>query len=113
VTATGAAQFDVAIIHFPYVEREGRKKRPAVVVSSQAANAATGVAIVAMVTRESAPPWHGDIVVKHHDSAGLHKPCKIRMKLHTVEVAQLDPVGRLHAEDRKALAGGLKELLAL
>lgn len=106
-------QHDVAIVHFPYVGSERGKKRPVVVVSNPEANAATGVAVVAMITRAHAPGWHGDIDLKDHDAAGLRKPCKIRMKFHTVELSTLDHVGRLRPDDSKALAAGLRKLLAL
>ena len=104
---------DVAVVHVPFVERQGGRKRPVVVLSSAEANKATGVAIVAMITREDAPPWQGDLPVTRLEDAGLHKPCKIRMKLYTVEIADLAPIGHLHGDDRHVLSAGLKRLRAL
>ncbi|BBE00111.1 hypothetical protein SAMIE_1036110 [Sphingobium amiense] len=104
---------DVAVVHVPFIEREGGRKRPVVILSSQEANKATGVAVVAMITRGDAPAWHGDMTISHYEEAGLRKPCKIRMKLYTVETAELTPVGRLQTADRSALTSGLRRLLAL
>lgn len=106
-------QHDIAIVHFPYVGSDRGKKRPVVVVSNHDANVATGVAVVAMITRADAPGWHGDIKVMQYERAGLRKPCKIRMKFHTMELSALDHVGRLEQGDRDALTAGLKKLLAL
>ncbi len=104
---------DVAVVHVPFVERQGGRKRPVVVLSSADANAATGVAIVAMITRDDAPAWHGDLPVTRHQDAGLHKPCKIRMKLYTIETQELSPIGQLHKEDQYRLTDGLKRLFDL
>ena len=104
---------DVAIVHVPFIEKEGVRKRPVVILSSQAANRATGVAVVAMVTRGDAPDWHGDMPISLYEEAGLRKPCKVRMKLYTVETAELTPVGRLQKADSTALTSGLRTLLAL
>jgi mRNA interferase MazF len=113
MSAMSLSPHDVAIVHVPFIEREGGRKRPVVILSSQAANKATGVAVVAMITRGDAPARHGDMTISRYEEAGLHKPCKIRMKIYTVETAQLTPVGRLQTADSTALTSGLRALLAL
>lgn len=70
------------------------------------------VAVVATSTRGDAPAWHGDMAIRRYEEAGLRKPCKIRMKLYTVETAELTPVGRLQQADSTALMSGLRTLLA-
>jgi len=113
VTAASFAPHDVAVVHVPFIEREGGRKRPVVILSAEDANRKTGVAIVAMITREDAPAWHGDMPVARYGDAGLRKPCKIRMKLYTVETAELTPIGRLQTEDCRNLTIGLRTVLAL
>ena len=110
--SAGCRQFDVVVMPFPFVERE--RKRPAVVISSDAAIGETGVAILAMITRLDAAPWHGDLPIADVVAAGLNKPSKARMKLHTIAAADLDrPIGRLAENDRDCLRAGLRELFAL
>lgn len=106
-------RFDIVVVEFPFVERAGARKRPALVLSDERHNRQTGAAIIAMITRASAPPWPGDVAIAHGAEAGLTKACKVRMKLHTVEAASLYAVGTLHEADQQAVARSLRECLAL
>lgn len=105
------AAFDVVVVDFPFVEQVRSRKRPALVVSRDGFNAETGTAIVAMITRGTAPPRTGDVPVGDVVTAGLNKPSKIRMKLHTVETGALRTVGSLAGADRAAVEAALRSVL--
>lgn len=62
-----------------------------------------------MITRAAADPWPGDTDVVHYDEAGLHKPCKVRMKLHTVDLSEVRRIGRLHEDDCQPVVRALQE----
>ena len=103
--------FDVVVVDFPFVEQPQSRKRPALVVSRDRFNSETGTAIVAMITREGAAPRRGDVLLGDVITAGLNKPSKVRMKLHTVETGNLRIVGSLAMPDRTAVQTALREVL--
>lgn len=106
-------RFTVVVVEFPFVERKGERRRPALVLTDGKRNRQTGTAVIAMITREAASPWPGDVVITHLAEAGLTKPCKVRMKLHTIQTDSVRPVGMLHDMDRAAVLKSLRECLAL
>ncbi len=108
-----AAQFDIVIVDFPFVERNSSRQRPAVVLSVDENNTKTGVAIVAMITRLDAPAWYGDLIVQKYENSGLNKPCKIRMKIFTIDLSASRNVGRLDPVDQQRLTDTLKQTFAL
>ncbi len=106
-------QFDLLVIEFPFVDQERVRLRPALVLSPAQFIADTGVASLAMITREAASPWPGDVVLVDQASAGLHKPSKVRMKFHSVAVDGAIAVGQLAPDDQRAIRAALKDHLAL
>ena len=69
---------DVVLIPFPFTDQTALKKRPAVVVSSEAYNLAKSDLVVMAITSQMRPvdAWHG---------AGLLKPSAIKPVIATVE----------------------------
>lgn len=107
-------RFAVHILPVPFTERPASKRRPVVVISSEAYHAANAIAIVAMITRVSAPEWLGDMLVDDTDATGLLKPSKVRMKLFTFDCAAFDvPVGMLGMQDQRWLADRLRTVFEL
>lgn len=106
-------QFDVLVIDFPFLDMDQVRLRPALVISSTDFIAKTGVASVAMITREAAPGWPGDVVLDDPIAAGLHKPSKLRMKFHSVAVGNAVAVGHLSTQDRLAVIEAFRDHLAL
>ncbi|WP_373488338.1 type II toxin-antitoxin system PemK/MazF family toxin [Blastomonas sp.] len=106
-------QFDILVIDFPFLDQQRVRLRPVVIISNAHFIAATGIASIAMITRLSAAPWPGDLVVDDPACAGLHKPSKIRMKFHSITIADMIAVGRLGADDQIALKSRFREHLGL
>lgn len=69
---------DVVIAPFPFTEKLGVKRRPALVLSSKAFNA-NGHTVLAMITTKTHSPWPGDISIEDLAVAGLHVPCVVRL----------------------------------
>lgn len=102
-------RFGVVAVPFPYVEREARKRRPAVVVSGPELGRRHGLAWVVMITSADNPPWPEDIPITDLQAAGLPKPSVIRpVKIATVEVQRCTALGRLTA----ATVGAVEAALA-
>lgn len=66
--------FDVVSVPFPYVEREARKRRPAVVVSRPELAGRHGLTWVLMITSADNPAWPGEVDIEDLIAAGLPKP---------------------------------------
>ena len=75
---------DVAVVPFPFAERPGVKRRPALALSKRSFNEA-GHTIFAMITTRTHAPWPGDVVIVDPDAAGLPRPCIVRLKLFTLD----------------------------
>lgn len=97
-------RFDIALFHFPFSERDGRKIRPALVLSALDFNRAHDHAIMAMVTTAKQVSWPSDVTIELFREAGLTAPSVIRWKLFTLEQSlYLGRVGTLHATDAQRL----------
>ena len=82
---------------FPYVERERREFRPAVVVSHGSHGGSAKLFWAVMVTSAANRGWPDDISLEHRFAeCGLRVPCVIRTaKIASLEAHKADKVGRL------------------
>jgi mRNA interferase MazF len=104
---------DVAVVPFPFSERPGTKRRPALVLSSRTFNQA-GHTVFAMITTQGHDPWPGDVELRRHEQAGLQRPCIVRPKLFTLDNRLvLRRTGALAAGDRQAVRTALHGVLGL
>jgi mRNA interferase MazF len=77
-------RWDVVVVPFPFSERPGEKRRPALVLSNRAFNRA-GHTILAMITTGAHRPWPGDTGIEDHRAAGLPSACLVRLKVFTLD----------------------------
>jgi mRNA interferase MazF len=93
-------QWDVVRVPFPFTDRAAVKKRPALVLSKQSFNSASGHSVMAMITKRDNSGWPQDYDVRQWAAAGLKLPSWIRMKIFTIEnTLVLDKLGTLQATD--------------
>ena len=106
-------RFDVVAVPFPFTDRPAMKRRPALIVSSAPFNQAHAQSILAMIT-SARSGWPSDVALQEWRRAGLHVPCKVRLKLFTLDDALiLSKLGRLSKHDGEAIANALVSALAL
>jgi mRNA interferase MazF len=104
---------DVAVVPFPFFERPGTKRRPALVLSGRSFNQA-GHTVLAMITTRGHDPWPGDVELQRHEEAGLDRPCIVRPKLFTLDNRLLlRRTGTLAAGDRRAVRRALRDVLGV
>lgn len=104
-------RWDVVLVPFPFVERPGSKRRPALVLSTRAFNR-VGHSILAMITTTAHAPWPGDTPLRDHRAAGLPSPCLVRLKIFTLDNRLLlRSIGRLGKADAAAALDSLKRYL--
>lgn len=101
---------DVIVVPFPFTDQTAAKKRPAVVISSEAYQRERPDLILMAITSQLRPALTvGEVAVVHWQSAGLLKPSVIKPLITTIEARLvLRHLGRLHIDDQKAL----REVLA-
>ena len=104
---------DVVAVPFPFTDRPAVKRRPALVVSSAAFNHAHAQSILAMIT-SARSAWPSDIAIRDWRQAGLHVPCRVRLKLFTLDEALLvRKLGALSQRDGQAVVDALSRSLAV
>src|ERR1035438_2993950 len=91
--------WDVVVVPFPFTDSPASKRRPALVLSSQAFNHGSGHSLLAQITKAKQSSWPGDFRIQNVE-AGLPEQCIVRMKLFTIDNRLIQKsTGRLSATD--------------
>jgi len=110
-------RWDVLSVPFPFVEGHASKRRPALVVSTDAFHRAHRACFAAMITtaRHMQDLRPDDIEIADLVGAGLPRPCVIRLaRLATLERGdQIRRIGALHRRERPAVATLLQRWLGV
>lgn len=104
---------DVVLVSFPFTDQSASKKRPAVIVSSDAYHRSRRDVIVMAVTSQIARPDRspGEVLVAHWTEAGLLKPSVIKPVLATIETGLvLKRLGSLQQTDLDTLRIALRQI---
>jgi len=105
-------RYDLAVVPFPFHEIPVQKRRPVVVLSGMRFNDANGWSVVAMVTTAKETRWASDVEIQDLDTAGLHVPCVIRLRLQTMpNDIFVRSIGALGGLDRLACERQLATML--
>ena len=111
---TSFSSGDIILVPFPFTNQKTTKKRPAVVISSQAYNGERPDLIIMVVTSQIKPTSIiGEVMIQSWQDAGLLKPSVIKPVITTIEkklVIQL--MGKLQKNDLSSLQGSLDIILA-
>lgn len=104
---------DVVLVPFPFTDQTAAKRRPAVVVSSDAYHhERPDVIVVAVTSRTGGPVGVGDVMIEEWREAGLLKASLIKPVFTTVEQTLiLRKLGALQQDDVAALRKTLQEVL--
>ncbi len=103
--------WDVVVVPFPFSDKPGAKRRPALVLSQEAFNR-NGHSVLAMITTKAHRPWPGDSDITDLEASGLGSPCVIRLKLFTLDNRLvLRRLGLLSERDREAALRRVRQYL--
>ena len=96
---------DVIVVPFPFTDQTATKRRPAVVVSSEAYNRERPDVILMAITSQVRPaPTVGEVAVVQWRAAGLLKPSVIKPLVATIEASLvIRQLGTLSSDDQQAL----------
>jgi mRNA interferase MazF len=101
-TTTGSKFGDIVLVPFPFTDQSATKKRPAIVVSSDAYHRERSDLILAAVTSQVRPALAlGEFALASWKDAGLLKPSVMKPVIATVERGLvLRTLGTLTDDDR-------------
>jgi mRNA interferase MazF len=104
---------DIVLVPFPFTDQTRTKRRPAVVVSSNAYHQQRADLILMAVTSQvRSPVAFGEMVIDHWQKAGLLKPGVVKPVMTTVEKRLvLRKLGELDESDRGRLLDVLRRIL--
>ena len=104
---------DIVLVPFPFTDQSTIKKRPAVVVSSDAYNRKRpDIIIMAVTSQMLSAAYFGDIAINQWQHAGLLKPSVIKPIVATIEKSLvIKTLGRLNIEDRNSLRESFYKIL--
>lgn len=103
-------RWDVVAVEYPFVESYETKRRPALVVSTEALHSRHSVYWLIMITTAKAGVRADDVRIGDPAAAGLPEDCVIRVpRIATLGAAQITRrLGSLGTKERRAVAGLLK-----
>lgn len=104
---------DVVLVPFPFTDLSINKKRPGVVVSSDAYHQdRADIILMAITSQVSATSRFGDVIITYWQEAGLLSPSIIKPIITTVENQLiLRKLGQLKTADLEALQQTLTTIL--
>jgi mRNA interferase MazF len=104
---------ELVLVPFPFTDQSTTKRRPAVVVSSDAYHRERPDLVILAVTSQTRPvAGVGEAPVAKWKEAGLLKPSVLKPVLATIDRGLvLRKLGRLDEEDRRTLRGVLRTIL--
>lgn len=105
---------DVVLLDFVFSDESGRKRRPALVVSSNVYHTARQEAVIAAITSNVTRPLFGDHRIVDWRGAGLVFPSTVTGIIRTIKQSAVDRrLGSLAAADLEAYGRILRSLLDL
>jgi mRNA interferase MazF len=104
--------FDVVEVPFPFSDKLHSKIRKALVLTPKSFNKPNGATTLMMITSGKNSEWVGDTALTHWKSAGLLKPCYVRLKFFTLDNGLISKkVGELSAKDKDSVKKAVRKII--
>jgi mRNA interferase MazF len=109
-----AVRWGIVVLPFPYSDRFAEKRRPALIVSTDALHAEYGLLWVVMITSARNAGWKCDVSIGDLGKAGLPAPSVVRpAKIACIEPRRvLRAIGTLARKDAAAVERELGKFVA-
>ena len=106
---------DVILVPFPFSNQTASKKRPAVIISSDAYNnVSLDIVIMAITSHIEKTIGIGEYLLQDWNNSGLLKPSAIKPAISTIEqTLVVRKLGALSHRDLVSLENAVKELLGI
>ena len=110
----GYESWSVVVVPFPFTDRKFAKRRPALVLSTEAFQKAHGHVVLAMITSAKQSDWPTDVPILDLETSGLPTASVVRFKLFTLDQRFiLSRVGTLAQSDHSRVFTQLRHVLQL
>lgn len=112
---TGYRRGSIVLVPFPFTDLSAVKRRPALIISNDTYNDATGDVIIAQITSKvNSPRRPGDHRLNDWRGAGLPLPSLVRARMTTLHSSLLvRSLGRMPDGEMRAIDKRLAETLGL
>lgn len=111
---TGYRRGDLVLVTFVFSDESGARRRPALVVSSEAYHRGRQEAIIAAITSNVGRLLPGDHLVADWEGAGLLAPSVVTGIIRTIKQAMIErKLGILSAPDLRGYGNTLRSALGL
>lgn len=104
---------DVVLVPFPFSNQTDVKKRPAVIISSDAYNNISSDSVIMAITSQTEKTIGiGECLIQDWRDAGLLKPSAVKPAISTIEqTLVLKKLGKISLQDLISMDTALKEFL--
>lgn len=114
LSTTACSRGDVILVNFVFTEGSGARRRPAVVVSSEAYQRGRQELILAAITSNVARVLVGDYRIRDWRTAGLLSPSVVTGIIQTIKQSMVERnLGTLSPQDIQAVEDRLRLSLGL
>ena len=104
--------YAIVVVSFPFTDSSVKKRRPALVISSEEFNENHDQLILAMITTAKHSSWRSDTKLKDYADANLTVPSIVRLKLFTLEKSMVTRrLGYLSKKDKNSVNACLKQYI--
>jgi len=111
---TGYSRRDVVLVSFVFSDETGERRRPAVIVSSDAYHKSRQEAIIAAITSRTDRVLVGDHLIKDWEEAGLLFPSVVTGIIRTMKQGMITrKLGIMSKADMEAVDDNLRVALSL
>ncbi len=111
---TAYSRGDIVLVNFTFADESGIKRRPAIIVSSEAYNNGRDEAIIAAITSRTDRVLLGDHLINDWQGAGLLFPSVVTDIIRTIKQSMIDrKLGSMTLPDMNAADSKLRLILGL
>jgi mRNA interferase MazF len=111
---TGCKREDVVLVRFIFSDETGERRRPAVIVSSDAYHRSRREAIIAAITSRTDRTLVGDHLISRWQEAGLLFPSVATGIIRTIKQGMIArKLGKMPLPDMKRIERNLRDALGL
>lgn len=111
---TDPSRADVVLVRFTFSDESGARRRPVVIISSDAYHRGRQEAVVAAITSNVERQLLGDHLIANWRGAGLILPSVATGIIRTIKQTMIERrLGVMPAEDMQAIEKQLRKVLAL
>jgi mRNA interferase MazF len=106
--------FSVVVVPFPFTDSSKRKRRPALVISTEKFQIESGHVTMLMITSAKHSQWYGDVRIQELQPTKLPVESIIRQKIFTIDSRLIErELGKLALKDVKQITQLVRQCISI